>query len=379
MQEIGARQKLRVRVGRNHEIRYNIIHGQRNADFILRPTNPLKRINKRLDSISIVGSGYDLIHNFNSIPLFTSCPFVVTFEDYAPRLPEDRPISFLSSHLRRRLVSNQCVSLVAMSLYAMRQMKQQHRTNGSDLAKLVEKSEVVYPGIRVTRNSPKSSTKSPLKLLFVGGDFFRKGGPALVRAHKMLRKSGIAVQTTVVSSLAWSLNDYVGPPDPCAVKEYLRELETDGITHHPQLSGEDVQRVMQQADFLVLPTLHDTFGYVSIEAMAAGTPVIATATCAQPEIVEDNQSGFLLNFDNDTDVGKWKWLYGQKHPQYTEAYRSTINSLAQLIAVRIQSFYEIRSDYERLSAGALARIQRKFSVERARDSLEKIYYRVYSI
>jgi glycosyltransferase involved in cell wall biosynthesis len=368
--------KLRVRVGHNYAINYNILHGQRNADFIPGPTNPLQRISKRLDGISVAGPGYDLIHNFNSIPLFTKCPFVITFEDYAPRLPEDRPIPFLASHLRQRLVSSQCVALVAMSSYAMRQMKYQHRQHDLDLAKLVDKSKIIYPGVKLTRNAPKGLGVSPLKLLFVGGDFFRKGGPALLRAHKILRNSGIAVQTTVVSSLAWSVDDYVGPPDASAVQASLADLQSDGIVYHRQLPNEHVQRLMQQVDFLVLPTLHDTFGYVSIEAMAAGTPVIATATCAQTEIVEHNESGFLLSFDNEANVGKWKWLYGQKRPGYVEAYWSTINSLARSIVDQIQAFYENRADYERLSAGALARIEEKFSVERARDRLEEIYSKV---
>jgi glycosyltransferase involved in cell wall biosynthesis len=368
--------RLRVRVGRNHAIAYNILHGQRNADFVPGPTNPLLRISKRLDSISFPGGGYDLVHTFNSIPLLTNSPFVVTFEDYAPRLPGDRPMPLLAPFLRRRLTSNQCIALVAMSSYAVRQMEYQHRSHPSDLGKLIAKTKIIYPGIQQTRQTPKRLSGAPLKLLFVGGDFFRKGGPALVRAHKALRKAGISVQTTVVSSLAWSADDYVGPPDPSAVRKSLGDLDTDGLALHRQLSNENVKVLMQQADFLVLPTLHDTFGYVSIEAMAGGTPVIATATCAQVEIIQHNESGFLLDFENDADVGKWNWLYGQNLPGYVEAYWSTIDSLAQSIVAQIQVLYEDRSDYERLSAGALTQIQNKFCVEYARGRLEEIYSQV---
>ena len=56
---------------------------------------------------------------------------------------------------------------------------------------------------------------------------------------------------------------------------------------------------MRDADFLILPTLHDTFGFVAIEALAQGTPVIATATCALPEIIQHDVCGYLLPFDND--------------------------------------------------------------------------------
>ena len=371
-----AQRKLRVRVGRNHAIAYNILHGQRNADFVSGPTNPLLRLSRRLDSISFPGGGYDLVHTFNSIPLLTNCPFVVTFEDYAPRLPGDRPMPWLAPFLRRRLTSSRCIALVAMSSYAVRQMKYQHRSRPSDLVKLIAKTKIIYPGIQQTRQTPKRLSGAPLKLLFVGGDFFRKGGPALVRAHKALRKAGIAVETTVVSSLAWSVDDYVGPPGLSAVRRSLGDLDTDGIALHRQLSNDRVKELMQQADFLVLPTLHDTFGYVSIEAMAAGTPVIATATCAQVEIVRHNESGFLLVFENDANVGKWRWLYGQNLPGYVEAYWATIDSLAQSIITQIQVLYEDRSDYERLSAGALTQIQNKFRVEYARGRLEEIYSQV---
>jgi glycosyltransferase involved in cell wall biosynthesis len=370
--------RLRVRVGRNHAIAYNILHGQRNADFVPGPTNPLLQISRRLDSISFPGGGYDLVHTFNSIPLLTNCPFVVTFEDYAPRLPGDRPMRLLAPFLRRCLTSSQCIALVAMSSYAVRQMKYQHRSHPSDLGKLIAKTKIIYPGIQQTRQTPKRLSSAPLKLLFVGGDFFRKGGPALVRAHKALRKAGIAVQTTVVSSLAWSADDYVGPPGLSAVRKSLGDLDTDGLALHRQLSNENVKVLMQQADFLVLPTLHDTFGYVSIEAMAGGTPVIATATCAQVEIIQHNESGFLLDFENDADVGKWNWLYGQNLPGYVEAYWSTIDSLAQSIVAQIQILYEDRSDYERLSAGALTQIQNKFCVEYARGRLEEIYSQVFT-
>jgi glycosyltransferase involved in cell wall biosynthesis len=130
---------------------------------------------------------------------------------------------------------------------------------------------------------------------------------------------------------------------------------------------------MEAADFLVLPTFHDTFGYVAIEAMAAGTPVISTATCAQPEIVEDNESGFLLDFENEPDVGKWTWISGVKPPGYTDAYWSTIDMLAQSIVSKIAEVNDSRYDYERLSAGAIARVADRFNSELARDRLEEIY------
>jgi len=162
---------------------------------------------------------------------------------------------------------------------------------------------------------------------------------------------------------------------PRASKWREKELSAEGISLHRSLPNSEVRNRMADAHFLILPTLHDTFGYVSLEAMAAATPVIATATCAQLEIVEPGRSGFLLDFDNDPEVGKWSWIYGQKRLGYIEAYWSTIDRLASALTEQLRQCWEKRSDYEALSAGALARIDAKFNADRARDRLEKIYER----
>lgn len=74
---------------------------------------------------------------------------------------------------------------------------------------------------------------------------------------------------------------------------------------------------MADSDYLVFPTFHDTFGFVPIEAMACGTPVITRDTCAQPEIVENDVSGVLLPFPN-SEVGDWTMLHKSREPNYTD-------------------------------------------------------------
>ncbi len=244
----------------------------------------------------MIRPGYDLIHSINAVPILTKCPLMVTFEDYVPRMPDDRPIPWLERYLVRRLLDPQCIAILAMSQYALRQMKHQHRDRPG-LGRLLAKCEVLYPSVRPARSAPKSAG-SELKLLFVGGDFYRKGGPALVRAHKTLRAAGVPVRTIIVSSLNWSVDDYIGPGRQ-RCKAAAKELSAEEISLHRSLPNDEVRRLMAETDFLILPTFHDTFGYVSLEAMAAGTPVIATATCAQKEIVDPGRFGFLLEFDND--------------------------------------------------------------------------------
>ena len=80
------------------------------------------------------------------------------------------------------------------------------------------------------------------------------------------------------------------------------------MEHLGSVPNARVLELMEEADYFVLPTFHDTFGYVALEALAGGTPVIATDTCALPEVVEHGRSGYLIPFENDADVGRWPWI-----------------------------------------------------------------------
>ncbi|HTX17165.1 MAG TPA: glycosyltransferase family 4 protein [Bacteroidota bacterium] len=57
---------------------------------------------------------------------------------------------------------------------------------------------------------------------------------------------------------------------------------------------DDVPRFMAALDIFLLPSYAETFGLVVIEAMAMGTPVIATDAGGVPEIVTDGKTGLLI-------------------------------------------------------------------------------------
>lgn len=364
--------KLRVRCPRDYKVPFNIDVGQRNATFVKRPFPPLRRILPAADAFVVVPDrDFDLIHTKNPVPVLTNRPFVITYESYLPRVTERTRSPRLEAWLRRRLLSDQCLALVPQSQYAWRQFRWQNR-DSPQLPALEAKSHLVHPAVALRSTAPKKPS-GKLKLLFVGKKFMRKGGPALVRAHERLRDAGLPVETTVVSALQWTPDDYAGPSEGEYVAQQTARLAQEGITHHVRLPNSEVLRLMGQADFFVLPTVHDTFGFVTIEAMATGTPVIATDTCALPEVVEHKACGYLLPIENDLQVGKWTWISRRREPGYLDAYDSTMNSLADSLTETLTEHWESGVDYEAMSQAALDRVRLRFSRERARDAYEPLY------
>jgi glycosyltransferase involved in cell wall biosynthesis len=62
-----------------------------------------------------------------------------------------------------------------------------------------------------------------------------------------------------------------------------------------QQNAEEVARYLQAADIYIHPARADTFPLGVLEALACGTPVIATAVGGIPEQVEDAGDGFLVD------------------------------------------------------------------------------------
>ena len=129
----------------------------------------------------------------------------------------------------------------------------------------------------IDRRLERSTPGRLPRVLFVGGDFVRKGGPDLLRAW---REAELYKHATLDVVSNW--------PDIPEDVPGVRIVR--GISAY----SDDWATLWREADVFVLPTLDEAFGQVFQEAAAAGLPRIGTAINAIPEMVADGRSGLLV-------------------------------------------------------------------------------------
>ena len=140
------------------------------------------------------------------------------------------------------------------------------------------KITAVSPGVDQSLFYPEPAARANdgvVRLLFVGGNFARKGGELLLRWAR---------ETQI--STPWELHLVTRDSVP----------ETPHVVVHRGIDNNspELVRLYQQSDLFVLPTLADCYSLVAMEAMACGLPVVISRLGGIPEIVADGETGFLL-------------------------------------------------------------------------------------
>jgi glycosyltransferase involved in cell wall biosynthesis len=139
---------------------------------------------------------------------------------------------------------------------------------------------------------PRDAVRDPVsrntrcRLLFLGADWIRKGGDVVCETAQLLASRNLSIQVDLVGSF---------PPDNVSDGPWLHR--------HGFLSKGDpaqaakLQSLIQDADFLFLPTRQDTYGMVFGEANAYGTPALTRAVGGVADVVRNGVNGIVLEED----------------------------------------------------------------------------------
>ena len=192
-------------------------------------------------------------------------PFVMTVHDLVPvRWPETMP------HWHRLYTSR----FIRRMLDAADRIIAPSQDTADDLNTLLRvpagKIRVVANGVDALFFRPPVhiGADRPPYVLFVGTPEPRKNLSRLISAMAILRQRGRPENLVIVGAGGW------GDAVPAGA----------GIQQVGRVSDEALHTLYASASCLALPSLHEGFGLPALEAMAAGTPVVAGDSGALPEV-----------------------------------------------------------------------------------------------
>ena len=155
--------------------------------------------------------------------------------------------------------------------------------NGADLHRFSPDNRTQHRGeVRRSHNLDEKD----FVVLFSGGDWRRKGLDLLLEAFAKIDSN--AIKLLVVG------HDRAGAP----VKQLSHKL---GLTERVHFAGfrTDVHRYYAAGDLFVFPTAYEAFSLATIEAAAAGLPVLMPDVSGAEELVGSHKTGQIIPRDPD--------------------------------------------------------------------------------
>ena len=90
-------------------------------------------------------------------------------------------------------------------------------------------------------------------------------------------------------------------PSEKDLKLKVHDMKIDGVTFLGNVHHDDMPSLMRKSTVFVHGSRYESFGIVLVEAMASGLPVVAFNIGGIPEVVDDNVTGYLVDYgDIDT-------------------------------------------------------------------------------
>lgn len=188
-------------------------------------------------------------------------------------------------------VHSQCPKRKKQLAYAFKQANTV-TTKSKALAKLVLQIEpsanvkTIYNGVNFEKFTvTKKPTNGKINLLFIGNLIKTKGVFELLQAALTLKASDLDFELAIVGK----------GPEQKNINDYIQKNNLgDSVNFIGALAHEQLNNQLAKAHALILPSYREGVPNVIMEALATGTPVIATAVGGIPEVLQNKVNGILL-------------------------------------------------------------------------------------
>lgn len=146
----------------------------------------------------------------------------------------------------------------------------------------------VGAGVNINIDDIKEIKKENNKILFVGRDFFRKGGDLTYEAFKILKREYMPnAELYIAGPQKWPMDDMI-----------------TGVKFLGDVNSSELSKYFNMCDIFCMPSRFEAYGLVFIEALVFGLPCIARNEFEMPNFIKDGYNGFLIENDDASFLAK---------------------------------------------------------------------------
>jgi len=167
-----------------------------------------------------------------------------------------------------------------------------------------DRISVIHNGIDLSEYRPTEDNSSVSAL---GVDTSR---PYVLFVGRITRQKGIIHLVRAIRHLdpAFQVVLCAGAPDTPEIAAEMQQAVAAAREHHDgivwiekMVSRPEAIALYSGASVFVCPSIYEPFGIINLEAMACGTPVVASAVGGIKEVVVDGETGFLVPLKQMTE------------------------------------------------------------------------------
>ncbi|MFU8627855.1 glycosyltransferase family 4 protein [Raoultella ornithinolytica] len=182
--------------------------------------------------------------------------------------------AYLSQHTDKII----CTSIYEFNQgvkYGLDESKMQVIYNGVDLKKIKLEFDGVYD----------QEQHKKINILFLGRFDYQKGYDRLIYIIENLDENKFHF-------------NIIGD----AVHDQVTKIDKSNVSYHGWVEFCDLKNFFLNSDFMLMPSRWESFGLVAVESQCYGLPVLASKCSSLPEVVDDGNTGVLLDFSDLDNV-----------------------------------------------------------------------------
>ena len=232
-----------------------------------------------------------------------------------------------------------------------------------DTPELADKVDVIRPAIP-KRNFTKNYNKDKVRLLFVGsanisGNFRVKGGGEVLEAFAILHQSYPNLELVSRSDV------------PDELKTKYKGL--DNLTLGDVVPPKQLEEEFKSSDIFLFPS-HATPAFAILDAMSYELPVITTDVWANPELIENGKTGFIIKKSEMIKHYAEDLIPEWSSPHNLRAYETPDPKVVKELVEKTGTLIEDEKLRRRMGAAGRREVENgKFSIGKRNEKLRRIF------